>query len=560
MRRRLAFADGLPWCLAAGSLAALPGGLWASGTIAALAVVIVALLPLRRCAPPVVLALVGALIAGFLVGGARLHVLAVDPFGGDRAVVGVPVLVEEAWRGHGTTRVAFARTLDRPRGRVLLRVQTRPLPPRGALIVVDGRLRRPEGERGGFDERAWLLRNGAHRVLVARHVEVVGMRGGWEGIADRLRVAALAPLEAFGGDPAAVVAGLTYGAQGGISSAAIDDFRRSGLAHLLAVSGGNVALLVGLVVLVVWAMGASRRLAIGSAIAVIALYVAIVGPEPSVVRAGVAGTAACVAWLTSRPRQAWRALALGFAVLVVANPWTVFDPGFQLSFVAVAAILVVIGHPRVRGIATVAPRAVVAVLAVTVAATIATAPIAWWHFGRASLLGALPANALAAPAVPLVLWLALLASVLHPVAPAAALGLAWIAQGPAWWVLRCAELGAGIDRMVPARLGLAALAAVALIPLRGARSRIRAWPRRNEPSRPPTSSGERIGTRCDAPSSACAGASPRMPSRSWRPMPANPTRSWPPAASRGSSRPSGSSSSSRPTAGSDRSAPGDSIP
>jgi len=554
---RLALADGLPWALACGALVALPAQRLGAVALLPLVGAVVALAGARRCAPPVALVLAAAIVFGFVVGGWRIAALADDPFGDAQAVVGVPVLVEEAWRGHGTTRVAFARTLEPPRGRVLVRLRQRPLPPRGAILRIDGSLRHPDVARGGFDERAWLLRNGAHRVLEVRHAEAIGLRGGWEGAADRLRIVALAPLEASAGDPAAVVAGLTYGAQGGISATAIEDFRRSGLAHLLAVSGGNVAMLVGLVVLVVWALGASRRSAIAAAICVIALYVAIVGPSPSVVRAGVAGTAACIAWLTSRPRQAWRALALGFAVLVVVNPWTVLDPGFQLSFGAVAAILLVVGHPRIRGIATAVPRVVVAVLAVTLAATVATAPIAWWHFGRASLFGALPANALAAPAVPVVLWLALLASLVHPVAPAAGIGLAWIAQAPAWWVLRCAELGAGIDRVVPARLGLLALAAVALPVLRG---RIPAWPRRNERSPPPTCSGERIAIRSAVLSGGSEAASPPMRSSTSMPARVSPTRSSPPVGNRGSSPPSASSSSNRSTGGSDRSARDGSIP
>jgi competence protein ComEC len=81
------------------------------------------------------------------------------------------------------------------------------------------------------------------------------------------------------------------------------------------------------------------------------------------------------------------------------DPLELFDPGFQLSFSAVVAIFVV--APKLRG--TLGQAA-----AVSVACTVVTAPIVWWHFGRATPL-AIPANLLALPAVAPILWLALVA-------------------------------------------------------------------------------------------------------------------------------------------------------
>jgi competence protein ComEC len=138
----------------------------------------------------------------------------------------------------------------------------------------------------------------------------------------------------------------------------------------------------------------------------------------------------------------------------------VFDPGLQLSFAAVAAILLAV--PRV-------PRWA-APLAVTAAATVATAPIAWWHFGRATVLAAIPANALAAPAVPLTLWTAVAAILVTPIAPAAGAGIAWCAQWPGLWILLCAGWGARLAAATPGWLLPLVLAVAALI-------RMRAWPK-----------------------------------------------------------------------------------
>ena len=76
------------------------------------------------------------------------------------------------------------------------------------------------------------------------------------------------------------------------------------------------------------------------ALAAIAAYVLAVGPQPSVIRAGVAGALLSLAWLTGRQRDRWYALLVGAVVLLAWNPWNVLDPGFQLSFAAVVSIFV----------------------------------------------------------------------------------------------------------------------------------------------------------------------------------------------------------------------------
>ena len=71
-----------------------------------------------------------------------------------------------------------------------------------------------------------------------------------------------------------------------------------------------------------------------------------VGPQPSVIRAGIAGGLASLAWLTGRLRDAWQALLVAAVALLAWNPYEVWDPGFQLSFLAVAAIFTVV--PRIE--------------------------------------------------------------------------------------------------------------------------------------------------------------------------------------------------------------------
>ena len=398
----------------------------------------------------VALGVVAAILAGLLIGSARLRVLDAEPLAPrvGHALVDGLVAVDEPWHGGGYGRIALGRVLGAGGGPVLLRIAGHVGPERGSVLRATGSLERPRGPRDGFDERAWLAHQGVHAVLRLREVAVVGRRGGVWGIADAVRARALAALAPAGsGDAAQVDVGLAFGGSAGMSQPAVEAFRASGLAHLLAVSGGNVALLVALVVVLVWVCGGTRRQAMWTAVGVILLYVGVVGLSASVVRAGIAGVVGCLVWLLGRPRDAWRALGLG--LLLAWNPYAILDPGLQLSFAAVAGILLIVPRIRPWAAASGLPELVVGAVAVTTAATIATAPISWWHFGRATILAAIPANLLAAPAVPLALWSALLATIITPIAPSAGAGLAWCSQWPAAWILRCAWIGAALAAATP---------------------------------------------------------------------------------------------------------------
>jgi competence protein ComEC len=114
----------------------------------------------------------------------------------------------------------------------------------------------------------------------------------------------------------------------------------------MAVSGQNVAFVIGGVLGLTWLLGVSRVVGHVTALVAVIAYVLAVGWQPSVVRAGVAGGLASLAWLASRPRDRWHFLALGALVLLIWTPTSLLEPGFQLSFVAVGAIFVLV--PRLQ--------------------------------------------------------------------------------------------------------------------------------------------------------------------------------------------------------------------
>ena len=172
-------------------------------------------------------------------------------------------------------------------------------------------------------------------------------------------------------------------------------------------SGQNVLLLCMLVLAVCAVLDVPLRARLAVAAVLVAMYVPLAGGGPSIQRAGVMGIAGLVAALAGRPASRWYALGLAAAVTLALNPLAAGEPGL--------AALVRRGRGPAGARAAAARRAraprvpepVADVAAITVAATLATAPLMALHFEQVSL-ASLPANLLAAPVVAPVMWLGML--------------------------------------------------------------------------------------------------------------------------------------------------------
>ena len=362
------------------------------------------------------------------------------------------------------------------RERAQLELPSDRAPPQGAILELVVRVERPRrAEReDSFDEAVYLGRRGVHVVLRATSFEIVGRRGGVGGLADRVR-AALARSMAPGvrGERRALIAGVVLGEDEELAPELRDDFRASGLYHLLAVSGQNVAYVVGGALLLAWALGLPRWAGQLGALAAVLAYVLAVGWQPSVVRAGIAGSLASLAWLAARPADRWYFLLVGAAVLLAVNPYDLLAPGFQLSFAAVAAIFVAVPRLERRLEGYPLPPRLAAVVAVSAACGLATAPILWLHFGAVPLFSVV-SNALAAPVVAPLLGMALAAAALEPVVPSAAAALAWTNGWLAAYVAWCARLVGGLPYAeVTSAAALAVLTLVAVFAGLALRIRVR---------------------------------------------------------------------------------------
>ena len=269
----------------------------------------------------------------------------------------------------------------------------------GAVVLVAG-----EGVRS---RRGVLV-----RAAVVREVRP-------PGALRQARAAAVAAVERVFRRDAALARTLLLADVTQLSPDVRDRFAAAGLAHVLSVSGLHVAILAGAVALLLSIVRVPAAHAAGWSIAIIAGYVALIGaPAPAVRSAAMLGALA-LSRRVQRPTSPWAVLALG-AAIPLYDPRTAMDVGWQLSVTGMAA-LVASGSLARRHVAhrfdgwrlTLARDITASTLA-----TIVTAPLAAWTFGRVSVLAPLT-NLLATPIIALLQPMLFLGLVLAPVAPAA---------------------------------------------------------------------------------------------------------------------------------------------
>jgi competence protein ComEC len=335
--------------------------------------------------------------------------------------------------------------IDTADGRLLVEAPE-PVPelPVGRVVRAAGTVRDPSPW-----EASWLRRLGIRDVMEARRIELgAGRRGGVVSLLDEARSRAEAAL-GRGTDPAraALLRGFVLGQDDLIDPKTVEEFRRSGLSHLLAVSGQNVVLLALLAWPLLALLGLRLRSRLIVTLALIAIYVPVAGAGPSIQRAGVMGAAGVLAALASRPSSRAYVLLLATAVTLVLNPRASGDAGWQLSFAAVVGIMLWARPLRSRllradGRHGRADNQLCAALAdgvaVTTAATLATAPLIAHQFGVVSV-AALPANLLALPAVAPVMWLGMLAGLAGQLPWLPLEPLTWLAGALAGYVAQVAS-------------------------------------------------------------------------------------------------------------------------
>ncbi|CAM3080694.1 DNA internalization-related competence protein ComEC/Rec2 [Prescottella defluvii] len=263
----------------------------------------------------------------------------------------------------------------------------------------------------------------------------------WAGtIRDRLASATAAALPA---DQAGLLPGLVVGDVSALPQEVKDEFTAAGLSHLTAVSGANISIVLGAVLLVVRGIGVGPRAGALVAGVALAAFVVVARPSPSVLRAAAMGSVALLALTTGRRKQAIPALAGSVVVLLAVFPALAVDFGFALSVAATAGLVLVspvlVDRLRARGW----PRWVAEMCAVAVAAFVVTAPIVAAMSGTVSVVS-IAANILVAPVVAPITIVGAVTAILASVWLPAATLVVRIAGPPLWWLLEVADRAAAV--------------------------------------------------------------------------------------------------------------------
>ena len=321
---------------------------------------------------------------------------------------------------------------------------------KGDAITVWADLRRPEPVRtpGGFDQREWAMREGIHAFATCkseRLLKVTAKRGSARAWIDRARDR-LGSSWRHVEDPLsrAVTASMVLGDEGALDATTRDEFRAAGLLHLLVVSGSQVA---ALVIGLRRAMPRSLRIAwTGCAIECAALlaYCLLAGAGNSIVRATVMAVAFSVAVRVDLHRGGANFLFAAAIVLLALRPLDALDPGAQMSFAATLALVTFAGAFARRLEALKAPALLADVLAATLVASVAVAPLSLLHFHRFSLIS-LPANLAAAPLAVLLLYASLATAALDVALPLLAPVGGWVCGAAAEALRSLAHHAAAID-------------------------------------------------------------------------------------------------------------------
>jgi competence protein ComEC len=338
-----------------------------------------------------------------------------------------------------------------------------PRPVRGDLLAVVPRY--PEFSEGaglavtgvlttapafnGFDYAGYLARQGVGSYMLFPKVQPgpVSADSGPGRAVSTVRERAADALRRHVPEPqAAVAVGVVTGDRSSMPDEVIDHFKRSGTYHLLAISGQNIALLVGIIMLALGS-GGRRRLSLFLTLAVIALlasYAAFTGAAPSVVRASAMGATMLLGPVVGRRYDPAAALCMTAAIMLALDPDVLLDAGFQLSFAAMAGIATITPLLMPALLSLRLPRALALPVAVSLGAQAATLPLSAMWTAQVSLVSPLATLAGDLALAPLMIS-GILTALLDGVGLGAIAALpAAVSWASASWLLESARLWASV--------------------------------------------------------------------------------------------------------------------
>lgn len=262
------------------------------------------------------------------------------------------------------------------------------------------------------------------------------------------------------GDGASLIPGMVLGDTSLQSDQFKSNMRRSGLTHLVAVSGANFAIVSAFVLWCMQFLFRSMRFRIIATAIALICFIALVRPSPSVLRAAAMAAVLLIAYGTKRGADSLPALGFAIALVVVGDPWQAREPGFALSVLATAGLLLY--APRVVNFfARFLPKILAQAAAPPIAAMVFCAPVIVALSGFLSP-ASLFANLFVAPAVAPITITGFIAALISPVFPQLSALLITCIKPLAIWIAWVAEWAAGF-RVVTLQKGLIGFLVIALV-------------------------------------------------------------------------------------------------
>ena len=327
----------------------------------------------------------------------------------------------------------------------------------GDTLLVSGRVEHPE-PIGDFDYAAWLASRQISAVMWVQEAEFLGAAriAGPITVLHSVRSRLAGALQrGISAPQSALAQALLLGFRGELPEAVKDSFRAAGMSHLLAISGLHVGIVMALTLAAASAAaGRGAPLAVVLAASAVWTYAALSGFDPPVVRASIMGSLVLTQILLGRGMRGVTALLLAATVMVGAQPAILGNLSFQLSFTAMAGVLVALplitvlsgtigGSLAAQGSAMArwfgyGLTLLIASAIISTFTTVATAPLVAMHFGALPLMS-VPATILAMPAMPPALVGSAATAITGQLTAPLAVAVGTLTWGPLAWLIWVAE-------------------------------------------------------------------------------------------------------------------------
>jgi competence protein ComEC len=279
-----------------------------------------------------------------------------------------------------------------------------------------------------FDYRMYLAMHGVYYICSEYSYDVVGRRETMGTYFVTFRHTMEQIIDRSIPSPQAGLAnGLLFGGDDRLSDTIQKQFARTGLTHVVAVSGYNVSVIIGAIMGVVIFCGSRRKMAVVLAIVGVVGFVFLIGLPSSGVRATIMGIMVLVAATFGRISQAYNAVFFVAALMLLHNPLLLrYDVGFQLSFLATMGIIFTYPFFESFFVARKSSFGIFEIVALTISAQVFVVPIIMYHFHTVATLS-LIANILVLPIIPFTMLAVFLLIVFSYIFPPVAVFCGWVA-------------------------------------------------------------------------------------------------------------------------------------